>query len=759
MTVSFGVFGWRDPVEASGVSMAYQETAAEQMDRYRVLPSFAHDFRDKPSDEQHEIFASFGIKHQIHKKMFEFLCVIVQDALARTGRALTTYKYYSDGVLKWASNPNNLRIMPGFPRSEETLKNNFDPLLEILIEKGICIVSPDLKAPDDKKTISFALEGQIKSNSDNEELVLVTGLLENEYRRIRSGGLLALPSRRQVENTIKHQLSERIRVVDFPVTQFNRQELAATKYAQAELIQFDFGNQYQVLATPRVLVDLQEIVIRQSVLALEALAADKVLGDCLKELLPGNPGLGIPALLAEKSGAHPAFEKRLAVWTGLLQKTMEVNREREGTTPAGKIKHYALYLLLTYLLFELKVERETGAEQVLIKDLYAHLSAYKRYMTKNELYMREKSQAFIKEHSEKEFDGLFARFVQSYSLLQNGDKTETLMHLKGPLLGECFIQSGYGLDLFREIPTKIRKPLQEILERHYILPLANSLYRGDGNRELAAMIASDETIGESLKLLIEAKYRQNSDLVLFLELHAFFESNPDVLAQLCRKFYLHEAQFFLVAPTGERFLKSVPQLLGCTRQDLQQAAERHVPVLRKLLHALQRLFGKRGGVPSKQAAGKKTGHAGQVRPETPAGKNGTKPASGTAARPAAQTIPKHLRVLTPEEQLRLLAQGKSLAEYLALWNRQIGSAAEENKRVVDGLIQDKLTEIKRKLKSGSRALELGLQASYILQNPRIDGIQNKEALFRYVSLYLFSQLEDFRKANRLVIEYCAKKQS
>ena len=119
--------------------MAYQETAAEQLERYKAMPSFARDFRNKSLEQQTEIFQEFGIKHAIHRKMFEFLCIVIQDALVRTGRSFTTYKYYADAVLKWASNPNNLRSMPGFPRSEDTLKTNFEPLLEILVQKGIVI--------------------------------------------------------------------------------------------------------------------------------------------------------------------------------------------------------------------------------------------------------------------------------------------------------------------------------------------------------------------------------------------------------------------------------------------------------------------------------------------------------------------------------------------------------------------------------------------------------------------------------------------
>jgi len=182
--------------------MAYQETAAEQLERYKAMPSFARDFRNKSLEQQTEIFQEFGIKHAIHRKMFEFLCIVIQDALVRTGRSFTTYKYYADAVLKWASNPNNLRSMPGFPRSEDTLKTNFEPLLELLVQKGIVIVGQDPQTGDERKTLSFAFENRIKSNAEAQEHERISALLEGEYAKIKAGALLPLPAKRQIEKAL-----------------------------------------------------------------------------------------------------------------------------------------------------------------------------------------------------------------------------------------------------------------------------------------------------------------------------------------------------------------------------------------------------------------------------------------------------------------------------------------------------------------------------------------------------------------------------
>jgi len=76
---------------------------------------------------------------------------------------------------------------------------------------------------------------------------------------------------------------------------------------------------------------------------------------------------------------------------------------------------------------------------------------------------------------------------------------------------------------------------------------------------------------------------------------------------------------------------------------------------------------------------------------------------------------------------------------------------------VDDMVAEKLGPIKRKLKAGDKTVEIGLQAYYILNSPRLDGLQNKESLFSYVCLSMLEALEEFRKANRLSFAYLAKK--
>ena len=122
-----------------------------------------------------------------------------------------------------------------------------------------------------------------------------------------------------------------------------------------------------------------------------------------------------------------------------------------------------------------------------------------------------------------------------------------------------------------------------------------------------------------------------------------------------------------------------------------------------------------------------------------------------------KAIPDDSRAVTPEEQYAILSAGKSIKEYLAGWNIRIGAAATENKRIVDGIIDDKLAAMQRALKSGSTAVDIGLQTDYIMRDKRFVDIGKKDAVFGYISLYMYTSLEEFRKANRLKFIYLVKK--
>jgi len=139
------------------------------------------------------------------------------------------------------------------------------------------------------------------------------------------------------------------------------------------------------------------------------------------------------------------------------------------------------------------------------------------------------------------------------------------------------------------------------------------------------------------------------------------------------------------------------------------------------------------------------------------GDGGTGPDAAAKAKAAQKALPKNLKPVTPDEIQALFSKGKTKSQHLAVWNRQIGQAADENKRIVDEIVAEKLGPIKRKLKAGEKTVEVGLHAYYILNSPRLDGLQNKEALYAYVGLSMIEALEEFRKANRLTFTYLAKK--
>jgi len=753
--------------------VAHQETAAEQLERYKTMPAFARDFRNKALDQQTEVYQEFGIKHAVHRKMFEFLCVVIQDALVRTGRSFTTYKYYADAVLKWASNPNNLRSMPGFPRSEDTLKTNFEPLLELLVEKGVLIVGQDPQSDDGRRTISFAFENSIKSNAEAQEHEKIAALLEGEYAKIKAGALLPLPSRRQIEKVLEHEIGPKIRIQPLAPQKYTKRDLAALNAAQTDFFEIDFGNQYLALVPPRFLQDLREIGANRLVGMMQDVALVRRLDAVLAAAVGGEKPMTVTALFSEKNGRLPAFEKHLAPWLVVIKKILDDVREKEGATPVGRAKFYPVFLLYNWLIQEQREEQRAAVEIRVFETLYAHLVAQKRAVSADEMRYLDAAQAYINEHSLEEYDGLFERFVQGWSLQTNPGKPETIIQIKGSPLGTVYIQSKNGFEIFAAWPVREERHIAEMVESVWVRPLVDRRASPELNQSMNA----DESFETHFARALHDNFGQDSSFQLFFSLLAVFTRSPAALTSLAGRSGIAAGRFLMQGGDGKLQMRPVSALCGWNRQRILEEVERRIPFMRKLIAAIKGLFGgggkkeTRAGQPKKKGPAshgseskgqtaeqhKATKDGGAHKKAAKSGDGGTGPDAAAKAKAAQKALPKNLKPVTPDEIQALFSKGKTKSQHLAVWNRQIGQAADENKRIVDEIVAEKLGPIKRKLKAGEKTVEVGLHAYYILNSPRLDGLQNKEALYAYVGLSMIEALEEFRKANRLTFTYLAKK--
>jgi hypothetical protein len=119
--------------------------------------------------------------------------------------------------------------------------------------------------------------------------------------------------------------------------------------------------------------------------------------------------------------------------------------------------------------------------------------------------------------------------------------------------------------------------------------------------------------------------------------------------------------------------------------------------------------------------------------------------------------PADSRMVSPEEQYAILSAGRTLKDYLAGWNVRLGKAAHENKRIVDDLIDEKLTTVLRGLRGGGTAVDIEVHTEILVRNKRLADLLNKDALSSYISLSIFHALEDFRKTNKLKFLYIVRK--
>jgi hypothetical protein len=491
----------------------------------------------------------------------------------------------------------------------------------------------------------------------------------------------------------------------------------------------------------------------------------------LANSFPGDKPPTITSLFSEKNGRFPAFEKNLPPWVTVIKRVLDEIREREGSTPAGRAKFYPIFLLYNWLIQEQKEEQRSAVEQRVFEALYLQVTKLKRAASADELRNTDFAQTYIKDHSVEEFDSLFERFVEAWSLQNNLVKPETIIKVKSGHLGTLHLQSKVAFDLFASWSIQEEKHIGELVEATYIKALAE---RRAGS-EINQAMSSDDGFDAHFARTIHAAYENNADYQLFFSLLTFFSKSPAALTALSGRSGVAAGRFLMQAANGRLQMRPLPDLCGWSRPRILEEVERRIPFMRKLIVAIKALFGGGGKKSLQDGASKKRGSGstgasearsstvleqgrrGKDKGKTKIGQNPSVPDASAKARAVEKSLPKNLKPVTPDEQYEVLAKGKTKGQHLSIWNRQLGQAAEENKRIVDDIVAERLGPIKRKLKSGDKTVEIGLQAYYILNSPRLDGLQNKDSVFAYVGLSMLEALEEFRKTNRLSFTYLVKK--
>ena len=733
------------------------------------LPEYARDFRNLPVEEQEQYYIKFGLKTAVQRRLFSFLCQTISAARQKTKQAVTTYKYYADIVLKWASNPNNLRAIQGFPRSEETLKNNLDPLLKQLIKKGVCRVHPSMEEPDDSKMICLQPESMFGAPDAEKELEEIEKKLSREFDKVADDPRHPLPTRKLIETAIGRTLNKNLSIETLASENFNREELAQERYKNPHLVQVSFGKNHLVLLLPGQLQKLPEIAARRLVAAIKGLPNHAFLDTMIKEKFPSEGSLNMKQLMQEKGNTGlPDFSSNLSVWTSIAYLIMnEIKRlEKEGIDRLNK--RLASYLMLTWFSFERTREFETGLEDALIQDLYRHIESHRRYMTISELRNREKSKEHIKRHGEESFNELLSRFIQDHSPENNPEKA--IIRLTGKVIGTYYIHSCHILSLFHSIVQKEKNKVDMIAGRVFVRPISENLYRNNIEPEVQHWLDDDASIEEKFRDTLKNEYSHLTELHSFIDIYDFFSTDISTISFLASRYHIAENHFLLPGPGGSKLLRPLLGMLDITGAELLRRAQRQVPLLRKYLYMLKNLFSGRaeGSGEKKQprphqphrAIGAKTPKPHSPKPAKTAQKTNPAKKSPAGGKKAAQTPrlpdqkkPAGAKTIPPDQLKAAFSKGRDAEYYLGIWNRVLGAAADKNLEICHAIIKKKLGAMERRLKSGDKYVNVAEQATYIAYAPQLGHIEKKSQLTSYIQLTLLKELENLRKTKNLRFEY------
>lgn len=727
------------------------------------LPAYAREFKNKTLKQQDDLFQKIGIGNRtntdkVHRKLFQFLCEVLEAAAQKTHRAVTTYKYFIDVVLRWSSNPNNLRSMPWFPAGENTLKTNLDPMLANLVRKGWCELESAKKGDLTIKTIALLPE---KSDAERKAVDLAAHINSLLKKAVQDPDL-PLPTRHGLEQSLGKTLSADLPLETLPFQQFNRTSLGDSRYRDSLLVQLDFGNGYLVLVTGRFFPKLYSLSCSRLLDYLRTITNPKLSNPASSSILPRlnnfleqkfpHRKLSLQILLKEVgSETGNEFSGNNTVWAALtLELSNELMRnEREG--PARIAKRQATNLIYAYLSHECDRDLEERTAGELAQALLEHLQQYKRYMTRDELLNRPEAASFADRYSPAHLEQVVDKLIAEHAL-QSGDELREgkrdVLVLHSAQIGDYYIHADHVLDIFQEELEQARDKQTGILRMEYINPWTDCLAENKYDEEVEHLMSSDEALMEDLRIKLIRQYPQ------FYHMYAFFLKNSDVLLHLCARKGVNPATYFDQGRDGY-LVKTLFGLLGITREILLKEARNEISLFRKIWVALMKAFGGgKGGKSLWETVSQETRHSTpretknrRKRKSSHSPGKGKKGKARTGVAETDETSPSSSSAQAEEKRRQYVArlkklnqhygQGPGKEELAARWNTRIGDAAKQVREDVDRIIRTRIKHIQHLLNPNNMERE----AENITSDPRFQGISNKRALRHYVSLCILDELK------------------
>jgi len=585
---------------------------------------------------------------------------------------------------------------------------------------------------------------------------------KKEYTAAGTDHRLPFPGRQALEEG--PGLTLKLPMVKMDYTRFNRRSSVRSRLGGDRLIEISFKDTDQPIY---LTVDLMPLVYRISVrrmLSFIELLLDKQVGDMdhnilsrldflLKDKYHSNVPehqLTMSQLFRSLGPPGNEFNDNFEIWATIAHKLILETIYSEKPALKRIVMIQAFSLVFAWLSFEYDLTRQKQDGARLLVSIYKHITSFKRYMPKNEIFAREDVKAYVTKFSRQAFVDIWEDFLKNYSVWNpDGDMSKAVVTLEEEVIGEYYVHFSHLLNTFQNDLNKARHKKTGIKQIRYVLRWGDMLYSDHYDEDVEKAMTNDTAFFKDLDATIAKQYP-----VMF-GLYAFFSKRPDVLLYLIKESLIPDSAYF----TADGKIKTLSSLLHISRQEILKKARKAVPWWQKLMISIARLF--KGGKNSESLWNavhqeeqrlenlarkqvKKTPPVKKKPVQAPVKKKVVKTIDKRGEKPAAPREPveerdvQDINARKNRELYKKFSKGKTKEFYTRLWKTSPKISNDRARIYVDRIIGDRISFVLNYINTGN----IEEIASHIAADPRLSEIIDKDALTIYIKLSILEHLKD-----------------
>ncbi len=684
-------------------------------------------------------FKRINLVDDIEKKLFRFL--VDNSTKFDDDSQQVDYSQILETVLTWASNPNNLRSYPHFPKGMEVLKNKYKPLLEKLGKIGLLKILA--RKSDGKKVIYLQPESQIKLTADKITFDNLLVAIRLSYQQMVKGDVELLKANSEPFKLLQ-QIEVSSKVIEYK--QFNRSLLKLTS-GQAVVVSFEEDGLTipLVFETVNDLYSLVEKVAKKLFYGILDSHDEKVvifrkrldylLIDLHRSKDPSTQTTFIE-LYDNLDEEHGFYSANYEAWLSLIWKM--VSELPLGTNSGfSYLDRVCLQLLFGWITYDYDLTQKAKAGEKMLSSVNSKIIAYQRLFTRAEIFNFRSVIDYSKKYGEKSCQSIFDIFLAEKSFEGSVESLNQAILSISLHTGELFYLSGKSLVvIYRKFISKAKDKKYGFKKIYFYNGWGDKLTRDVYDERIVKAMADDNDFFDYLDIIIKDREPH------LHALHELLSGNPRLAIAFCdaEKISLE----FLFNVTGK--VKPINVMLDIYRMQVLKKLRKEVSFWTKIFIKVKSLFR------FKKASSGMLGtidRALQKSKISVTSNNKRKQFDGALLRD--QVIGKEKKIVakdkkkvekkvivSPKDELLIMHDliGKSLDDLLKELHLPEGITFEKSKSYIERIVAERISFEQKELNAGTVE-----KVSYsIATDPRLRKFIEKDKLQKYISLLLIESL-------------------